>query len=137
VGPSLVIIPPRLLNLDPGVGEVEEPVRRETFVPQLAVKALDVRVFYRLAWVDEEELDPATIDPRVECPARELAPIVADQRGGQAAALASCSSTAIRASLDRCVSTAITGHSLVKSSMTVKTRNGRPSANVSWTKSID
>ena len=72
-----VVVPPELLNLESGIGEVEEPVGGETLVAEPAVEAFDVGVLDRLARTNELELDAVTIGPDVERPRDALRLVVA------------------------------------------------------------
>ena len=72
--PALVIVATELLNLEAGIGDVEEPVRRETLIAEAAVKAFDVRILYGLPRADEDQLDAVSVGPDVECARDELWP---------------------------------------------------------------
>src|SRR5207237_10675669 len=54
------------------LAEAHEPVLVETLVAHAPVEALDVGVLVGLARLDEMQLDPVRMSPRVERPADEL-----------------------------------------------------------------
>ena len=57
-----------------------EQIHVQAFVPQLAVKALDVAVLHRFAWPDILDLDLVLMRPLIEGPATELWAIIAADR---------------------------------------------------------
>lgn len=61
VGPNLVVVDPQGLNGPPGAFGIEEPVRVQARVAELAVVALDVGVLSRLSGVDEVRFDAAGV----------------------------------------------------------------------------
>jgi len=85
MGSQLVVVPPELFNLEPRVGDVEKPVRRQTLVAEPAMKALDVRVLDGLARADEHELDAVAVRPDVQRAGDELRTIVHHNASGKAA----------------------------------------------------
>ena len=70
----VVLLPPRR-DLLPGIEQVLEPTRVQTFVSQLAVETLDVRVLHRLARFDVHELNLPLQTPRQKMTAGELRPV--------------------------------------------------------------
>jgi hypothetical protein len=58
----------------------EEPTRREALIAEPAVEALDERVLHGLPRTDEEEMHPTLKGLGIERAARELRPVVTDQR---------------------------------------------------------
>lgn len=82
---SVIVLAPGF-KLLPGVGQIEEQVRIQTFVAQAAVEALDKAVFRRPAWPDEVELHAILIRPNVHHPAAKLGAVVDRDRDRQAAA---------------------------------------------------
>ena len=71
----IVVLAPGLH--DPArIGQAQEPVLVEAFVPEAAVEALAVRVLDRLAGVDEVQGDRVLVRPLVQRAADQLRPVV-------------------------------------------------------------
>ena len=58
-----VVLDPPLLNDTLRLGHGDEPVLVQTFVPELAVEALDVRILIRFARSDERQLHVRLVGP--------------------------------------------------------------------------
>jgi hypothetical protein len=126
VRPFLVVVPAEVLNLEPRVGDVEEPVRRETLVAKAAVEALDVRILDGFARPNEHELDAVPVRPDVEARETNSGPLSTTMLFGRPRAVASCSSAAMTRAAGSEVSTSMRGHSRVNSSTIVRQRKRRP-----------
>lgn len=74
--PFGVVFPPPAFDVELGVGEGDKPVGIEALVAHAAVEALDEAVLYRLAGLDEAEVDAAVSGPRIEGATAEFTPVV-------------------------------------------------------------
>ena len=61
-----------------------KPVLVQTFIPERAVKALDICVLRWAAKLDQNVLDTVLLCPSHKCPASELQPVVSSDRHGVA-----------------------------------------------------
>ena len=48
----------------------------QALIAELPIEALDEAILDRLAWTDEDELNPVLVGPLVQSPACELGPVV-------------------------------------------------------------
>lgn len=85
VGALLVVIPTPFGDQLPSVVQAGEPVIVEAFIPEAAVEAFDEGVLGGLAGLNQFELDAVPIGPLVQCPPRELWPLVGSDSSGIAA----------------------------------------------------
>jgi hypothetical protein len=113
----------------------QKPVLVETFIPKLAVEALDKRILHRLPRLNEVQVHPMLGGPGIQGRPGEFRPVVQDQRLRQRP----CGNSRSRIRHTRAppidTSTSITGTSLEHRSVIVKHLNRRPVTSRSWTKS--
>ena len=81
---SLVVIESPRSNGQAGLVQRLKPVLVQTFIPESAIKALDVGVLSRTAWLDQDVLDAVLLGPCHECPASELWSVVSSHGLGVA-----------------------------------------------------
>ena len=67
---------PPLINCAPGFLNGSEPVLIQTFVPELAIEALDKSILGGLSWLDKPKLYPSISGPKVHGLAGEFAAVV-------------------------------------------------------------
>ncbi len=82
VGSVLVVVPAPILQLFAGVGKAHEPVRVQTFRPELAVERLDEPVVRGFPGPREVEGDVVGIGPEIEVAGDELAAVVDSDGSG-------------------------------------------------------
>jgi hypothetical protein len=71
-GAFFVVIPPPCFNLVPGIIQAEEPVLIEAFLPEPAVKGLDIGVVRRLPGPGEVQRDMVPVSPEIDVLGDEL-----------------------------------------------------------------
>ena len=76
VGPDFVVVLPPLRNALSGLGQTQEPLLVQALVPKLAVKALEVAVLHRPAWLSQYVPHVVCAGPSHEGPACELRTVI-------------------------------------------------------------
>ena len=75
----VVVVAAPAFDREAGVVQAGEPVLVEALVPELPVEALDKRILYGLAGLDEVELHAVLVGSLIQDAARELRSVVHDK----------------------------------------------------------
>src|SRR3954449_6974526 len=130
----VVVDPPSLDDLASSVQSAEQ-VLVEAFVAEATIEALDETILHRLSPSDVVPLDGVILLPLQDRSGGQLRAVVADDH--QRPSALAREPLKLAGDADTCseVSATSARHSRVKSSTTTRTRNRRPSARMSETKS--
>ena len=79
----VVVVAPPVIQLSPGVSQVEEDLDVQALVAQLAVEALDVAVLHWSAWADEVQVHTVAIRPVIERLTGELCSVAPHEAPGE------------------------------------------------------
>jgi hypothetical protein len=80
VRPFVVVIASPFRDHSACVRDVVEVVIVQALVPELAVKALDVRVLRRFAGCDQFQIDATSVSPAIQRTAGEFRPLIGPNR---------------------------------------------------------
>jgi hypothetical protein len=76
MGPERIVLHTPLLDSLPGFPQTGEPFLIQTFLTEPAIEALNMAVLYRLAGVNEVQLDAISTGPNIQLLATKLRPII-------------------------------------------------------------
>ena len=77
---GLVVVSSPLFQFLSRIFEREEQTHIQAFIPQPAIKALDMSVLYGLAWSNKVQADSMTIRPRIHGSAGALTAVIYGDR---------------------------------------------------------
>ena len=137
MGAVVIVVVAPCCNQMAGMAQVWEQVLVQAFVPQAAVEAFDQAILHQLARRDVAPFHLAILLPFQHGVRRLLCTFVADPHSGEAPHLGDPVQFAATRCPDSEASTTVARHSRLKSSITQRMRNLRPSESASDTKSSD